>query len=516
MKYNKKKVGNFMKHRVTQVISILFIIGIIALVLMKWSTTLFYILGISFQLLSIVISFRLFFIDKRGTNSKVAWILIVFVLPIMGIIFYFLFGRNPQTRKFSEAQIVESEKIIDTIHGIDKSNLMEAPKLALKQAKLTEIAPLNGNKVDILTNGDITFDEILINLKKATDHIHLQYYIFKSDEISTQIRDILIEKAKSGIEVRFMYDGLGSYGLSYEFLAPLRNAGAEVYAYDPIYSPWIARTANLRNHRKIIVIDGQVGFTGGLNVGEEYRSNTDQFKVWRDTHIRIEGLAVRELQEAFLKDWVYLKNENNSANHFISDLGLEKYFNPKPCGNDWAQVIYGGPYDLEKQVRDSMLNLIENAEESVWIVSPYFIPDDESLAVIRRVAMNGIDVKVIIPGKGDRGISFHGSNAFIETMIDAGAEMYAYDKDSFVHAKIIIVDGKKAAVGTANFDVRSFRLNHELMVFLYEDSLAVKHLVKDFKQDLIDSRVYTKEHMLKKSLIQKLKENLSSLLSPIL
>lgn len=505
-----------MKHRITQISGLILVILIIAIVLMYWSTTLLYVIGISFQLLAVVISFRLLFIDERGTSSKVAWILIAFILPIIGIIFYFLFGRNPQTRKFSDAQIEESQKIIKSTRYNPLINLAEAPNLAIKQANLTDINPLKNNKVEILTNGDITFKEIKKQLNKATNHIHMQYYIFKTDLISTQIRDILIKKAKDGVEVRFMYDGFGSYGLSAEFLAPLKEAGAEVAAYDPIYSPWVVRTANLRNHRKMIVIDGQLGFTGGLNVGEEYRSNTNQFNFWRDTHIQIEGLAVKELQEAFLKDWVYVKNECGSANEFITPLGLEKYFNPDPQGEDWAQVVYGGPYDKEFYIRDSMLNLIENAKESVWITSPYFIPDEESLGVIRRVAMNGIDVKIIIPGKGDRGISFNGSNAYIETMIEAGAKIYAYDNTSFIHAKIIIVDRKKAAVGTANFDVRSFRLNHELMVFLYDKSKAVNHLVTDYEQDLIDSTLFTMKDMERKSFTRKLKESLSSLLSPLL
>lgn len=454
--------------------------------------------------------------DKRGTNSKVAWILIVFVLPLIGITFYFFFGRNPHTRKFSEAQIEESKKIIKVISELPGTNVDSAPELSIKQSNLTGIAPLQGNEVHILTNGDITFKEIINALKAATEHIHIQYYIFKMDAISTEIRDILVDKAKSGVEVRFMFDGFGSHDLSRKFLAPLKNAGAEVCVYDSIYSLWISRTANLRNHRKTIVIDGQIGFTGGLNVGEEYRSNTDAFRFWRDTHIRISGLAVRELQEAFLKDWVYVQNRTNAADKFISPLGLKKYFNPKPQGNDWAQVIFGGPYDKENVIRDTMLNLMESANESVWMTSPYFVPDDESLTAIRRVAMNGVDVKVIIPGKGDRGFSFHGSNAFIDTMLDAGAKMYAYDKESFIHAKLMIVDGKNAAIGTANFDVRSFRLNHELMVFLYEGSLAIQHLIEDFKQDLKDSVAYTKEDMLKKPFRRKAKESISSLLSPIL
>src|SRR5699024_2486065 len=191
------------------------------------------------------------------------------------------------------------------------------PELLYQQARyktdLTKLPPIAESDVKILTNGDATYKAILTYLKQAKNHIHIQYYIFKDDKISTEIRDVLIDKANSGGEVRFMYDGFDSHALSEDFLAPLKFSGAEVYPYDPIYSPRIVRTANLRNHRKIIVIDGQIGFTGGLNVGEEYRSNTDEFKFWRDTHMLIKGKAVKELQQAFLKDWVYLQNKVNSA-----------------------------------------------------------------------------------------------------------------------------------------------------------------------------------------------------------
>src|SRR5690625_3653586 len=384
-----------MKHRITQTILLVFVIAIIAFVLINWSTTLFYVIGVGFQLLSVIISFRLLFIDKRGTNSNVTLILIIFIITIMCIILYSLFGRNPQTRKSTEVQINESKKIINATRISPKTNSEFISELALKQTNLTKLPPLNKSDVEILTNGDATFKEILTHLKQAKNHIHIQYYIFKDDKISTEIRDVLIDKANSGVEVRFMYDGFGSHALSEDFLAPLKLSGAEVYPYDPIYSPWIVRTANLRNHRKIIVIDGQIGFTGGLNVGEEYRSNTDEFKFWRDTHMLIKGKAVKELQQAFLKDWVYLQNKVNSADQFITPLGIDKYFTPHPIGRDWVQIVYGGPYDEENYVRDSMLNLMEKAQKSVWIVSPYFVPDDESLAVIRRVALNGLMLKLL-------------------------------------------------------------------------------------------------------------------------
>ncbi len=505
-----------MRHHITQAIGLLLVVGALVFIITKWSTPLFIILGAIIQLIGIVISFRLLFVDKRGTNSKVAWILVIFILPVIGTLIYLMLGRNPQTRQFQPAQIAEVKKIIDKTHQNIEQPGRDAPELSMKLAHLTEIMPLPGNKIEILTNGDATFKAKLEALRQAKDHIHIQYYIYRMDEISTEIRDILIEKSKQGVEVRFLYDGLGSHALKDEFLKPMIDANVMVRAYDPVFSPWVIRTANLRNHRKIIVVDGQVGFTGGLNVGEEYRSNTANFHFWRDTHLKITGLAVKELQESFIIDWVYVLNKEGAAEPFINEIGYQKYFSPRPTGDEWAQVIYGGPYDEERLVRDSMLDLIDSAQESVWLLSPYFVPDDESLAVIRRVAMSGVDVRIILPGKGDRGISFHGSNAYIETMLSAGAKVYAYDKDSFIHAKLMIVDGNRAAIGTANFDVRSFRLNHELMVFLYNETDAIKHLISDFNQDLTDSNLYTKSDMENKPFTIRLKESLSSLLSPIL
>lgn len=467
------------------------------------------------QVLGLFISIYLLLFDRRGTNSKIAWIAVIFIIPIIGTISFLFFGRNPQERRFSAVQYNEMQKVKTTLRSIQQESERQAPFLATRIERLTSSIPHTGNDVTILTNGDKTFAAILSELKKATHHIHIQYYIYRQDEIGTQIRNVLVERARAGVEVRFIYDDWGTK-LSKSFLEPLIQAGAEVKAFDPVYSFWIARTANLRNHRKMIILDGQTAFTGGLNVGEEYRSNTDDFKMWRDTHMQVEGPAVRTLQESFLVDWVYAQNERNVADSFISEEGIKQYFTPVEKGKDWAQVVYGGPYDNERLVRDAMLDLIDAAKHSVSIVSPYFVPDEESLAVLRRVAMSGIEVNVIIPGKGDRGISFHGSNAYIETMIDAGANMYAYDEESFIHAKIMIVDDEQAAVGTANFDVRSFRLNHELMVFLPGESKAIAHLVKDFQTDVMESTLYTARQMRKKPILQRLKEQLSSLLSPIL
>lgn len=504
-----------MLRNLKQFIIIIILISLLSYTLIYYSTTLFYVVGIALEITGVLISLSLLLFDSRGTNSKIAWIAVIIVLPIIGVISFFFFGRNPVKRKLSYHQYKEMDKIQQAVRELPSPILKETPELSQQIAHLTNSMPLDGNDVAILTNGDKTFEGILESLNSAHNHIHMQYYIFKEDEIGTEIRNVLIKKAQEGVEVRFLYDGWGTK-LSNGFIKPLIEAGVEVEIYDPIYSFWIARTANLRNHRKIIVIDGQTAFTGGLNVGEEYRSNTKDFSFWRDSHLRIKGLGVKVLQESFLMDWMYTKSQTLAADKFISNKGIQQYFTPVAVGDQWAQVVYGGPYDKERLVRDAMLDLIDTAKKSVSIISPYFVPDEESLAVIRRVALSGVDVNIILPGKGDRGLSFHGSNAYIETMIEAGAKMYAYDKTAFIHAKIMIVDDQKAAIGTANFDVRSFRLNHELMVFLYESSGGVNHLVQDFKTDLQHSTLYTIEEMQNKPILQRVKEQLSSLFSPIL
>ncbi|MBC2003239.1 cardiolipin synthase [Listeria booriae] len=505
--------------KLIQFIVIVVLFAAVGYFLYTWSGVILTVVTIGAEIVTLVIVVRLLLWDQRNTTSKIAWVAAVLVLPVLGVVLYLFFGRNPQNRIFTANQIREKEKLIDAVHNlpINQSD-KEVPELSKSLYALTDIRPVNGNKVTLLTNGSETFPAILAALREAQDHIHIQYYIYRQDDISTEIRDILIEKAKAGVTVRFMYDGMGSAHLKPEFLEPLKQAGATIHAYDPVRSIWIARTANLRNHRKMVVIDGQIGFTGGLNVGEEYRSNTPDFEVWRDTHVKIEGPGIIELQESFLTDWVYMENRAGAADEYISKAGIARYLNPKPAeeADDWVQIVYGGPYDKEKWVRDAMLDLMDSAKKSVWIASPYFVPDEESLAVIRRVSMSGIDVRVIIPGKGDRGVSFYGSNAYIETMIDAGAKMYSYREDSFIHAKLMLVDGERAAVGTANFDIRSFRLNHELMVFLYNRSDAIVKMERDFNADFLESHLYTKAEMTSKSRTKRMRETLANLLSPIL
>ncbi|GEK34786.1 cardiolipin synthase [Kurthia sibirica] len=494
---------------------------VVSFLLYKLDSTYTVIFGLIMQTIGVLICIRLLFIDNRETPNKIAWIVVVAVIPVIGTIMYLFFGRNPRSRIFSKHQIKEVEKILQATiaqqYIYEKSHRKEKPKVALRIEKLSKMLAFENNKINILTNGDATFKQIFEDVRAAQKHIHIQYYIYKSDELGSELLDLLVERAKAGVEVRFLYDGWGSSKLPTSFLQPLIDAGGEVRAFDPVLSPWIVRTANLRNHRKIVIIDGDIGFTGGLNVGNEYISKTADFKKWRDTHLRMTGPAVLELQTSFISDWVYVLDRENSSEPFISKAGRVKYFSPKAIeGDEIAQVIWGGPYDTEKIIRDGILDLIESSQEHVYISSPYFVPDEEALSVVRRAALSGIDVRILMPGKGDSPLSFHASNSYRKSLLKAGARVFNYDNESFIHNKIIMIDGERAAIGTANFDIRSFQLNHELMVFLYEGSPSVKHVEKDFHHDCLMAVEYTMEMEENKSIWQHVKESICRLFSPIL
>ncbi|MBQ0138812.1 MAG: cardiolipin synthase [Kurthia sp.] len=496
------------------------LVAAVAYGLYKLDATYLFYIGLLFQIFSILVAIKLVFNDSRETPNKIAWIVVVLVLPALGTIMYLFFGRDPRSRIFTNIQIRETERLLGSLLSdqerfIDPSE--ETDSLAKRIENLSRMKSFSGNKVAILTNGEAKFTSLFEELEKATDHIHMQYYIFNPDDLGLKVRDKLIEKAKQGISVRFLYDGWGSSDLKHGFLQPMKRAGIEVLAYDPIRSPWIVRTANLRNHRKIVIIDGKVAFTGGLNVGNEYISKTDDFKNWRDTHLRIEGPSVAELQASFLVDWVFVQDREGSSKPFTSKEGKERYFMPDYHeGNEHAQVIWGGPYDSEKVIRDAISNLIDSAKHSIYISTPYFVPDEETLAVVRRAALSGIEVKVLIPGKGDSFLSFNATNSYRKTLLKAGVRVFNYDNESFIHNKIIIVDNEKAAIGTANFDIRSFQLNQELMVFLYDGTASVHKLQQDFLNDCEQSEEYTMAMENNKSIYTHIKESICRMFSPIL
>ncbi|WP_314059563.1 cardiolipin synthase [uncultured Vagococcus sp.] len=508
-----------MKNKLSQIKLVLGLLIVSLVIVGYFMPRVFVYLLVLSEALGLLISLELLLFDKRGTTSKIAWILTIHLLPYVGIVLFLFLGRNPARRRLADNQLKEQVKIKEAVRAMTTTSgniEQEVPQFARYNQVLSGQEVVGGNQFKVLTNGRATYDAILAAISQAEDHIHMFFFIFKEEEIGKKIIQLLIEKATQGVEVRFAADSLGTLTFSFETVKKMEAAGIEVLAYDPVNTIFTASHLNWRNHRKTVVIDGKVGFTGGVNVGDEYLSISDRFDFWRDSHLKVEGPLVNYLQESFLYDWMYMSNQQDASAPFISIAGRERYFAGERVGEDSGQIIYGGPYDKERLVRESFLNFISGAKKNVRIAMPYFVPDEESLAVLRRMALNGIKVQVLMPGKGDRGISFNGSNHFIKTMIEAGAEVYHYQEDSFLHCKIMIVDDQYGTIGTTNFDVRSFRLNHELSLFLTNADQAVAHLVSDFEADLTVSTPVTLATLAQRPLMTKIREQLSSLFAPIL
>jgi cardiolipin synthase len=364
-----------------------------------------------------------------------------------------------------------------------------------------------GNAVNLYHAGSHAFDAILEAIQQARDHVHFQFFIFRSDATGERFIDALCACARRGVEVRFLYDSVGSYNISSRLLKKLAVAGAQSAAFLPIFNPLYRFRINLRNHRKIVVVDGRVGFTGGLNIGDEYLGLNKNFGHWRDTHLRIEGEGVQGLQRVFLEDW-----------HFASEQAVfgGRYFPgfAKPPGQSVVQAIYSGPDVEYKAIRESYFAGILNARKRVWIATPYFVPDAGLKDALILAAWSGIDVRILCLFRPDKWIPFLAARFYWTDVVAAGAKVYQYTA-GMMHSKYVLVDGEWASIGTANMDNRSLFLNFEVNYQLFDAGL-VANLEEHFQDDLktairIDPAVFDT-----RPFIGRLAENASRLLSPIL
>ncbi|MDK8183594.1 cardiolipin synthase [Paenibacillus sp. UMB4589-SE434] len=475
--------------------------------------------------------------ENRSPQTTLSWLFVLFSYPTLGIILYLLFGRNSRKRKHVQTYIniakqarldagvdTEVKKAASLIH-MDHigTQTPEKPELVSHSEVVADRIRLiggdncvGGSSADLLTNGDETFNAIRTAIAEAAHHIHVQYYIYRSDRLGTELRDLLIEKAKQGVQVRFMYDGLGSHALRDRFLVPMKEAGIKVAAFDPIFAYSLTQSANYRNHRKIVVVDGQVAFTGGLNVGDEYMGQS-KMGFWRDSHLRIEGYAVHDLHRIFLQDWIYaasrtyketwkqfMHNEDYFPNHLADYKGSK----------GGIQIIPGGPNYKDAKMRDVFLSLMAGAKESIWITTPYFVPDQETLTFLQLAASSGIDVRILYPGKSDSLLSDQASQSYFAVLLAHGVQIYRY-KENFTHAKMMLIDGKISSVGTANMDIRSFRLNYEVTAILY-DMPVIDDILYSFYEDFKCSTPINPREFVHRKVSKRIVESLTRLLSPLL
>ena len=465
--------------------------------------------------ISVIFIAFVIFLENRHPSQTLTWLVVLGSFPLFGFFFYLLFGRNYRKEKMFREKYFLDKKAFLRVEG--EAELIANEKmrqLGDHQRKLFHLAHKIGNspisfatKTQVLTNGDETFSHILDALKQAAHHIHLEYYIVRHDHIGQEIKDILIQKAKEGVKVRFLFDAVGSWQLSDKYVDELRQSGVEMIPFGPVRLPFLNSKFNFRNHRKIIVIDGSIGFVGGLNIGDEYLGRDKGFGFWRDTHLMLKGEAVRTLQLIFLQDWYYMTNQSMLSADYLSPA-LEESI------HGGVQLIAGGPDNEWSVIKNIFFSMITSAEKSVWIASPYFIPDEDIFSGLKIAALSGIDVKLLVPKRPDKRIVFYASRSYFPELLEAGVKIYEYEK-GFMHSKIVIVDGELASIGTSNMDMRSFHLNFEVNAFLYRTGSTQK-LVTEYLNDLKHSREINRSLFERRHIGYRIIESTSRLLSPLL
>lgn len=450
-------------------------------------------------------------LERRTAAATMAWLLALAFLPIVGFLVYRLIGpRRLQRRKLARAS---SRRAV----AAAMAGLAEARSSAPGHARLTlvpvgagEAPPLAAWDITAHTDGRSTYAAILEAIAAARHHLHLEYYIWEPDRIGTRLRDALVARARAGVEVRVIIDGTGASKLGKRFLAPMRAAGIEIKRFNPVSLASLRRRRiDFRTHRKIVVCDGELAFTGGMNVCEPH---SEEFgpRYWRDTHLSFRGPAVAALQRVFFEDWVFTGGTLPEA--------WSAYF-PTPAAPagadvDAVQIVSSGPDTEAFAIHKTLFAAFNSARDRLWITTPYFIPDEAITSALCVAALSRVDVRVLVPARGDSRVVDLAARSYFDELLRAGVRIFEFD-ERFVHAKTAVIDDELTVVGTANLDNRSFRLNFEVAAVVYGTALNLR-LARAFEVDLGAAREVTLEALARRSFGQRLGQAAARLLSPLL
>ena len=460
--------------------------------------------------------------DTRSSIKALAYILFIIFVPVAGMLFYFSFGINYRKRKLYSKKISIDEPLRLRIRNnmntyseaiLDSGLIEEKYKTLTEFIRRSGSSPLTANNdVKLLINGEDKFPVLVKALLNAKNHIHLEYYIYENDITGNEIAEILIKKAKEGVEVRFMYDDFGSHGLGKSFIQRLKRAGIQTAPFYKIKWYALASRINYRNHRKIIIIDGKVSFVGGINMSDKYRNDleTKNRLYWRDTHLMITGQATAYLQYLFVCDWNFCSNTKLAYSEvYFPDTSQQEIIE-----NDVVQIAASGPDSSQPLIFYSLLEAISCAKKSIYITSPYFIPGESLMDALIIAIQSGLDVKVLIPGISDSKMVNTAASAYYTELLQYGAKIYKYNK-GFVHAKTMVIDNDLSIIGSANMDYRSFDLNFEVNAMVYSKNIA-NQLTVAFEDDLKVSEQIDKDSWIDRPKYIHLWEKAVRLLSPFL
>ncbi|WP_373231245.1 cardiolipin synthase [Cohnella sp.] len=455
-------------------------------------------------------------LEFRRPAHATAWLFILFIFPLVGfILYYFLAQEYRRSRKARRWGVLEEKRrkqmlsrstLLTNPSDLPDPEFADQHRLFRGLIKGGTLPILGRNRSEIYSNGEDTYRSMLQAIKAAKHHIHMSSYIVRDDDTGRMFRQALIEKAQEGVDVRFLYDGIGSITLKESYVRIMREGGVNIACFFPLKLSFMKKRMNYRNHRKIIVIDGLKGFVGGINVGDEYIGKHPRLGFWRDTHLQLEGDSVYRLQEVFLKDWEMATREK---------LDHPSFMPPHQCEfTEPLQIVPAGPNRRGDTFHDSVYAMVTSARKRVWITTPYFIPSASIGMALHDAALSGLDVRILIPHEPDTWLVHYATLSYVEEMMKSGVRVWQYRK-GFIHAKTLIVDNLVGVVGSANMDLRSFFSNFEINAHLF-DPKAVARLEADFLQDIKDSTEIDLKKFHRRSKKQKVKEALSRILSPLL
>ena len=480
--------------------------------------------GLSLQVMITIVYFVtvlfiviLVILQNRTPIKTISWTIVLLLLPVVGIVIYLFFGQEYRKKKmFSRKGLDDLKKL----RNLTSEQLQQLPhnynyfsKAIYSKRHLINLLLANShalisgnNEVKILKNGEQTFPAIFQAIEEAHHHIHIEFYIVEDDMIGNQFKELLIKKAREGVEVRFIYDDVGSWKLPKKYIRALKEAGVKIDCFIRVRFPILTSKLNYRNHRKIIVVDGNIGFVGGLNIADRYLVGSKFYGIWRDTHLMVKGNAASGLQIVFMADWYFVSKEI---------LQGECYFIPPASGKGKiVQITSSGPDSDWKSISQAYFSAIASAQEHVFIATPYLIPNEEIEIAMKTAALGGIDVRVLLPQKSDAVITKWSTFSYIAELLEAGVKIYFY-QPGFTHSKLLIVDGVFSSIGTANFDFRSLETNFEVNAMIYDEEIA-SELISQFRNDLKQSRQVVLSEWEQRPGLSKAKESFARILSPLL
>jgi cardiolipin synthase len=455
--------------------------------------------------------------ENRNPVKTLAWLLVILLVPIAGVVIYVLFGRYYRKQKiYSRKGLADSKRLAAHVNrqvGLLPRVLADESEAVRSKRHLIHLMLNNNrslltldNKIDLLVNGKQTFPAMLDAIASATNYIHLEFYRIEPDTIGTEFRELLERKAMEGVKVRVIYDDVGSWNIHKPYLREMRASGVQIFPFMPVRFPSFSSKINYRNHRKILVVDGRVGFVGGLNIADKYLHGLPHLGPWADTHLKLEGEAVAALDRVFISDWDFVSGEELKPESFLKHV-------IKTGNRCLVQVASSGPDTDWATIMQVYFSAIATAKSSIYLTSPYFSPDESILTALKTAALSGVDVRMIFPKHSDSIISNWNTRSYITELLEAGVRVFLYE-NGFIHSKYLLVDNVFSSVGSPNVDVRSFDLDFEVTALIYDEEFAARLGVL-FGEDLLNCREAVMSDWIKRRRGERYKESMARVFGPL-